>query len=344
MLILVPIAFAAGVITAFTPCILPVLPIVLAGGEQRHAAQAVRDRRRPRHDVHGVPARRRLAVEPDRSRREAPAQDRRGPAARARPLACRPEGRRARRAPVPLPDAPARRRPRRRLPARSEPRARVRSVRRACARDDRGECRHRPSRRLDRRWSRSRTRSAQRCRCSLIARGSGRLVARLPPTRAGGPGRRRRADGRRRCRDLQRLGGEPPDEGAAVDAVGSRIASRAARPRTTGSTSCGTTSTAPRLSLASRPAKVPLERLRRSAGLPRRLRLAQHAAAQPAMRYAARSCSSTSGRTRASTACARSRTSEGWDERYRSKGLVIVGVHTPEFAVRARPRERARGA
>jgi cytochrome c biogenesis protein CcdA/thiol-disulfide isomerase/thioredoxin len=32
MFILVPIAFAAGVITAFTPCILPVLPIVLAGG------------------------------------------------------------------------------------------------------------------------------------------------------------------------------------------------------------------------------------------------------------------------------------------------------------------------
>ena len=32
MIVLVPIAFAAGVITAFTPCILPVLPIVLAGG------------------------------------------------------------------------------------------------------------------------------------------------------------------------------------------------------------------------------------------------------------------------------------------------------------------------
>ncbi len=32
MIILVPIAFAAGVITVFTPCILPVLPIVLAGG------------------------------------------------------------------------------------------------------------------------------------------------------------------------------------------------------------------------------------------------------------------------------------------------------------------------
>jgi cytochrome c biogenesis protein CcdA/thiol-disulfide isomerase/thioredoxin len=32
MLILVPIAFAAGIITVFTPCVLPVLPIVLAGG------------------------------------------------------------------------------------------------------------------------------------------------------------------------------------------------------------------------------------------------------------------------------------------------------------------------
>ena len=32
MLILVPIAFAAGVITVLTPCVLPVLPIVLAGG------------------------------------------------------------------------------------------------------------------------------------------------------------------------------------------------------------------------------------------------------------------------------------------------------------------------
>jgi cytochrome c biogenesis protein CcdA/thiol-disulfide isomerase/thioredoxin len=40
MLVLVPIAFAAGVITAFTPCILPVLPIALAGG-------ATGTRRRP---------------------------------------------------------------------------------------------------------------------------------------------------------------------------------------------------------------------------------------------------------------------------------------------------------
>jgi len=32
MIVLLPVAFAAGIITAFTPCILPVLPIVLAGG------------------------------------------------------------------------------------------------------------------------------------------------------------------------------------------------------------------------------------------------------------------------------------------------------------------------
>src|SRR5919201_1105703 len=34
MALLIPIAFAAGLVTAFTPCILPVLPIVLAGGAE----------------------------------------------------------------------------------------------------------------------------------------------------------------------------------------------------------------------------------------------------------------------------------------------------------------------
>src|ERR671929_5618 len=32
MVVLLPIAFLAGVITAVSPCVLPVLPIVLAGG------------------------------------------------------------------------------------------------------------------------------------------------------------------------------------------------------------------------------------------------------------------------------------------------------------------------
>ena len=47
---------------------------------------------------------------------------------------------------------------------------------------------------------------------------------------------------------------------------------------------------------------------------------------------AARSCSSTSGRTRASTASARCRTWRPGTRAYRKDGLTIVGVHTPEFA------------
>ena len=41
MTILVPIAFAAGVLTALSPCVLPVLPVILAGGS------ASESRRRP---------------------------------------------------------------------------------------------------------------------------------------------------------------------------------------------------------------------------------------------------------------------------------------------------------
>ena len=47
MAILIPIAFVAGLITAFTPCILPVLPIVLAGGAEG-------SRRRPYAIVAGL--------------------------------------------------------------------------------------------------------------------------------------------------------------------------------------------------------------------------------------------------------------------------------------------------
>src|SRR5919206_3392493 len=48
MAILVPIAFIAGVITAFSPCVLPVLPIILAGGS------AAETRRRPFAIVAGL--------------------------------------------------------------------------------------------------------------------------------------------------------------------------------------------------------------------------------------------------------------------------------------------------
>ena len=46
---------------------------------------------------------------------------------------------------------------------------------------------------------------------------------------------------------------------------------------------------------------------------------------------AGRSCSSTSGRTRASTGCARFRTSAPGREEYESTAWSCVGVHTPEF-------------
>ena len=48
MAILIPIAFVAGVITAFSPCVLPVLPIILAGGS------AAETRRRPYAIVAGL--------------------------------------------------------------------------------------------------------------------------------------------------------------------------------------------------------------------------------------------------------------------------------------------------
>src|SRR5712692_11988924 len=50
MLVLLGIGFAAGVITAVSPCILPVLPIVLAGGASSES------RRRPLAIVAGLVA------------------------------------------------------------------------------------------------------------------------------------------------------------------------------------------------------------------------------------------------------------------------------------------------
>ena len=48
MVLAIVFAFVAGLITAVSPCVLPVLPIVLAGGRRREPAPAVRDHRRPR--------------------------------------------------------------------------------------------------------------------------------------------------------------------------------------------------------------------------------------------------------------------------------------------------------
>ena len=81
--------------------------------------------------------------------------------------------------------------------------------------------------------------------------------------------------------------------------------------------------------------KAKLQNYGRCAGLRPDRALAEHDRRPPAHDRgvcAARSCSSTSGRTRASTACARCRTCRRWYAAYHKDGLDIVGVHTPEFA------------
>ena len=57
MIVLLGIGFLAGVITAVSPCVLPVLPIVLAGGATGSGPPPVRDHRRPRRELHAVHAR-----------------------------------------------------------------------------------------------------------------------------------------------------------------------------------------------------------------------------------------------------------------------------------------------
>src|SRR5262245_56512490 len=53
LLLLLPIAFGAGIVTAVSPCVFPVLPILFAGGASggRRPAAAVRDHRRPRREL-----------------------------------------------------------------------------------------------------------------------------------------------------------------------------------------------------------------------------------------------------------------------------------------------------
>ena len=52
---------------------------------------------------------------------------------------------------------------------------------------------------------------------------------------------------------------------------------------------------------------------------------------------AAKSCWSTSGPTRASTACARCPMCVAWADKYKDHGLVVIGVHSPEFAFERDP-------
>ena len=129
MLVLLAIGFVAGIVTALSPCVLPVLPIVLAGGATG---------RRPLAIIAGIVVSftvftlfaawllDQIGLPDDFLRNLAIAL-----LFLVVAHAARAAGRRARRPAASAPDPTALGRPRRRLPARREPRARVRPVRRA---------------------------------------------------------------------------------------------------------------------------------------------------------------------------------------------------------------------
>ena len=336
MLVLLGIAFLAGVITAVSPCVLPVLPIVLAGGATRQAAGG-RSRSSPglvdelHRLVHarahvrcsarsGCPQDllRNLAIAllfVDRGDADLPAVRAARSSGRSRFLTAR-----------------GGERPRRRLPARLQRSA-------SCSCPCGGPDPRAASRRIaasgrlrlpdDRRDAR-RTRSARRS--PLLA-----IAARRPAaSRAAAPARRAApADPRSassslalpRSRSSFNVDTELHDGAARTTRtslqkhIGERPPSRAnSSARRRARAGAG----------ASQPDCPDYGRRPSFAGGRQLDQLAQAADDAGAARQGRPR--STSGRTRASTACARSRTSRRGTQRYRKDGLVIVGVHTPEFA------------
>ena len=177
------IAFARGIVTAVSPCVFPVLPILFAGGASGGRRRPLRDHRRARRQLRDLHAVRdagccdQLHLPQDFLRNLSIAllflvaatlifpQLRR--VVLERPLA------------PPQPPRPEQR-PRRRLPARREPRARLRALRRAGARRDLGQRRDASTWAGRRSRSRSPTRSARRFRCSRVALGGQRAHAGAP--------------------------------------------------------------------------------------------------------------------------------------------------------------------
>ncbi len=133
--VLLGIAFLAGIVTAISPCVLPVLPILLAG------SAGSTDRRRPFAIVAGLVVSfttftlvRRGAPERPRPAGGPPSQHRDRSAARARREPALAAGRVGSRAAVPLPHQAAGRAGLERLRRRPQRRARLRPLRRPGAR------------------------------------------------------------------------------------------------------------------------------------------------------------------------------------------------------------------
>ena len=260
--------------------------------------EAVRDHRGADRQLHGVHALRRLAAEEARTARGFPAEPRDRAALPRRGHAPLPQGRGGRAAAVPATHQTAGRRARRRLPARRQPRSRLRALRGAGAGCDHG-------RRGDAGRRRPRDRADPGLRDGRRDPDADRGVRRpgrddrAPSARApdpAGPRRRRRAH--RACDRAQRRP-SLPDRPPRLHGVAAEEG-RAERPRPTRAPE------APRLD--ARLVRHDAPRPGRGAGARRPLELDQHEAADAPRSCAERSSSSTSGPTRASTACGRSRT------------------------------------
>ena len=336
VVVAIPLAFLAGLITAISPCVLPVLPIVLGGGDRRRPAPALRDHRRARDLLPRLdPLRLRglldaLGLPKDLLRNISiallfllagdaalPADRRAGSSSRWRGLSRRPV-----------------RRPRRRLPARLRARLRVRAraagpaiafVTSSAAARDFGPKTIGVARRLHARRRRSSCSQSRSAGSALTRPDPGRIDALRDRLR------RRPRRGRVRARVQPRH--EAPD-------VVPELHERPAEPRPRRAAPATTRSRRGKNVTDDKPVahkKPTLSGLKDYGAAPDftgiKTWLNTPGGSRSRSRsFAARSCSSTSGRTRASTACARSRTSRPGTARTRKDGFVIVGVHTPEFA------------
>ena len=328
-------AFVAGAGTAVSPCVLPVLPAVLVGRRHGRPAAAARGGARPRRHVHGDDRGLRRPGRRRRARGLDAAHARRGRPARLRARARRAAARRAPRGAA-LPVAAARSRARHgdgfrsgvvvgaalgfayapcagpilaavitvgAASGRTVPIALAYAAGSACVLLALALGGRRVAGRVRRA---GRGPAVQRAVGVVMVLTAVAVAADLDvrfQTRAGEPASRPRWSTRRAR--WSALGGRaPPGRPARPGAL------RRRRPR----------QTLPALGRA--PDFTGHPALVQHAGRPRRCR-------SPGC--AGRSCSSTSGRTRASTACARCPTSRPGASGIERDGLVVVGVHTPEF-------------
>ena len=208
----------------------------------------------------------------------------------------------------------------------------------------------RAHRRRDRRADASRSRSAPRCRCSSS-----------PSPGAASPSGSKTF--RTHQRGIRIAGGVVDDRARRRARVQRAAAAAATRARLHERASSRTSPTSASAHARARPrrarerrerrarqvherrvrARVVRHRARRSRGIQQWLNTAGRRSRSTSPTCAARSCSSTSGRTRASTASARSRTSSRGTTRTATRASRSIGIHSPEYAFEKEPRNVAAG-